>query len=222
MNDLQAELGNQAIATGGSCDGCWVGLGGVWGRRWEIRQLRLGQLRRQLLLGTLSLLLLVADAAGLGLEVADLAEVESDGPGAEGVGLGLAAVLLEGGAEATDEGVEAAPGLLERARAGGGRVRVPVEGTYRGVDFGLPELVEVPEELEHVGPAAPGERQRRAVILQVLPERVPVAPLLVLVPTRGGRSGPRGVPGTRTVVVWGCGGGVDAGVSRSWNSPLLR
>ncbi|KAK2983627.1 hypothetical protein RJ640_023161 [Escallonia rubra] len=38
----------------------------------------------------------------------------------ERVRLGLAFVLLEGGAEASDEGVEAAPGLAEGAGAGGG------------------------------------------------------------------------------------------------------
>lgn len=45
-------------------------------------------------------LLLVGDAAHLGLAVADLAEVEADSASAERVGLGVASVLVEGGAEA--------------------------------------------------------------------------------------------------------------------------
>lgn len=132
----------------------------------------------------LSLLLLVGDAAGLGLHVADLPEVEADGAGAEGVGLRLPAVLLEGCPEAADEGVEAAPGLPERARAGRRRVGVAEEGAHRRVHLGLPELVEVPEELQHVGAAAPGESERRPVVLQVLAEGVPIPPLLRLVAAR--------------------------------------
>lgn len=72
--------------------------GGRWGgggnRRWP-----------------LPLLLLVGDATSLRLHLPDLTEVEADGAGAEGVGLRLPAVLLEGCPEAADEGVEAAPGL---------------------------------------------------------------------------------------------------------------
>lgn len=56
-----------------------------------------------------------------------------------------------------------------------------VERAYWGVDFGLSELVEVPEEFEDVGPAAPGEGERGPVVLEVLAEGVPVAALLVLV-----------------------------------------
>jgi hypothetical protein len=132
----------------------------------------------------LAALLLVGDAAGLGLAVADLAEVEADGAGAEGVGLGAAAVLLEGGAEAADERVEAAPRLAERARARRRRRGVAEEGAPRGVHLRLPELVQVPEELQHVRAAAPRQLQRRPVVAQVLPERVPVPPLLRLVPAR--------------------------------------
>ena len=73
----------------------------------------------------LLLLLLVGNASGLSLVVLDLAEVDSDGAVAEGVGLGGAAVLLVGGTEAADEGVEAAPGLPERAGAWCRRVRLP-------------------------------------------------------------------------------------------------
>jgi hypothetical protein len=140
----------------------------------------------------LAALLLVGDAAGLGLAVADLAEVEADGAGAEGVGLGAAAVLLEGGAEAADERVEAAPRLAERARARRRRRGVAEEGAPRGVHLRLPELVQVPEELQHVRAAAPGELQRRPVVAQILPERLPVPPLLRLVPARPGRAAAAG------------------------------
>ena len=58
-----------------------------------------------------ALLLVVTDAACARLVLADLAEVEPHGAGAEGVVLRPAAVLLVGGAEAADERVEAAPGL---------------------------------------------------------------------------------------------------------------
>jgi hypothetical protein len=129
-------------------------------------------------------LLLVGDTARLGLAVADLAEVEAHGAGPEGVGLGPAPVLLEGGAEAAHERVEAAPRLPERAGARRRRRGVAEEGASRGVDLGLAELVEVAQELEHVRAAAAGQLQRGAVVAKVLPERVPVAALLRLVAAR--------------------------------------
>lgn len=64
---------------------------------------------------------------------------------------------------------------------------MPVEGADGGVDLGLAELIEVAEEFEDVGPAAPGEGERGAVVLEVLAEGVPVAPLLVLVAAAGSR-----------------------------------
>ena len=68
----------------------------------------------------------------------------------------MAAVLLEGGAEAADESIEAAPGLAEGAWAGGRRLWVSEEGAAGGVDFGLTELVQVAEELENMSAAAAG------------------------------------------------------------------
>jgi hypothetical protein len=137
------------------------------------------------LLRLLALLFLVADPARACLVLADLAEVEADGARGKGVGLRAAAVLLEGGAEAADEGVETAPGLAERAGAGRRRVRVAEEGARCRMHLGLTELIQVAQELEHVRAAALRQAQRRAVVPQVLPERVPVAPLLRLVPARG-------------------------------------
>jgi hypothetical protein len=136
------------------------------------------------LLRLLALLLLVADAAGSGLVLADLAEVEAHGARREGVGLRAAPVLLEGCAEAAHQGVQAAPGLAERAGARRRRVRMAEEGARRAVHLGLAELVQVAEELQDVSPAALRQAQRRPVVPQVLPERVPVAPLLRLVPAR--------------------------------------
>jgi len=144
---------------------------------------------------SLAPLLLVGDAARLGLAVADLAEVEPDGARAERVGLGPPAVLLERGAQAADERVKAAPRLLERARARRRRRRVAEEGAPGRVHLGLAELVQVAQELEHVRAAAPGQLQRRPVVPQVLPERVPVPPLLRLVPARPRRPRARAVGG---------------------------
>ena len=63
---------------------------------------------------------------------------------------------------------------------------MPKEGTHLGVDFGLPKLVKVPQELQNVGPAAPGQGQRRPVVSEVLTEGVPVSPLLVFVAAESG------------------------------------
>jgi hypothetical protein len=129
-------------------------------------------------------LLLVRDAARHGLAVAHLAEVQPDSAGRERVGLGRAAVLLEGGSEAADERVEAAPRLPERARARRRRRGVAEEGALRRGHLGLAELVQVAQELQHVRAAAAGQLQRRPVVAQVLPERLPVPALLRLVPAR--------------------------------------
>lgn len=61
---------------------------------------------------------------------------------------------------------------------------VPKEGAHLGVHLRLPELVQVPEKLQDVGAAAAVESQRRTMVPQVLPEGVPVAPLLRLVTAR--------------------------------------
>nr|GMD70022.1 hypothetical protein TorRG33x02_055670 [Ipomoea batatas] len=123
-----------------------------------------------------------ADSAGFGLGISDFTKVKPDGSGAEGVGFRLASVFLVRGSEPADEGVQAAPGLAERARTGSRRVGVAEKGTDRGVNLSFSELVEVSQEFQHVGAAATGQRERRPVVPQVLPERVPVAPLLILVP----------------------------------------
>ena len=68
----------------------------------------------------------------------------------------MAAVLLESCAEAADEGVEAAPGLAERAGAGSRGLWVTEEGTAGGVDLRLTELVQVAEELQNMSPATTG------------------------------------------------------------------
>ncbi|KAL6974931.1 hypothetical protein U1Q18_043417 [Sarracenia purpurea var. burkii] len=134
----------------------------------------------------LSLLLLVADSSGSGLQIADFTKIKSHHSSAKWVCFRLASVFFEGGAEAADEGVEAAPSLSERAGARRRRVWVAEEGAKLGVDFGLSELVEVSKEFEDVGTAAAGERERRQVISEVLAEGVPVPALLVLVSAKSG------------------------------------
>lgn len=62
-----------------------------------------------------------------------------------------------------------------------------IEGADWIVDFGLAELIEVAEELENMSAAAAGQGERRAVVLQVLSEGVPVTALLVLVAATGTR-----------------------------------
>lgn len=136
---------------------------------------------------SLPLLLLVADASCFGLQITNLTKVKPHGSSTKGVGFRLASVFFEGGAEAADEGVEASPRLAQRAGAGSWRVWMAVKGADWGVDFGLAKLVKVPEEFENVSPTAPGERERRAVVLEVLSEGVPVTPLLVLVAAAGTR-----------------------------------
>lgn len=115
-------------------------------------------------------------------------------------------MFLEGGSESSDERVEASPSLAERARARSRRVRVAEERAKWGVDFGLPELVQVAEEFQDVGPAAAGEGERRPVVAEVLSEGVPVASLLVLVAAESGRR--RSGGGRRR------GGGGGGGASR--------
>jgi len=174
-----------------------------------------------LLLAPLLLLPAVGDAARPGLRVADVAQVQPDGARGEGVGgvavddggllrlrLRLrrrpdrptptrAVTLLEGGAEAADERVEAAPRLAQRAlarRRGHQRraaAAASVRRAERRVDARLAEAVEVAQELEHVRAAAAAQLQRRAVRGQVPRECVPVPPLLRLVPARPPRRRPR-------------------------------
>lgn len=80
------------------------------------------------------------------------------------------------------------------------------------MDLGLTELVEVPEELKHMSPAAPGEGERRPVVTEILPESVPVSPLLVLIPAEGsGRGGGGGGAGGCSNGAVICCSGTDRG-----------
>lgn len=129
-------------------------------------------------------LLLIANTSRLCLKIANIAQVSPDGACAEWIGLRAAAVLLVGRAEAADEGVEAAPGLSERAGTRGRWVGETEERAWVVVNLSLPELVEVVEEFQHVRTAAQGQGEWRTVVPQVLAERVPVPSLLVLVAAR--------------------------------------
>lgn len=129
----------------------------------------------------LPLLLLIAHPSRFGLQIANFTQIKPHGPSRERVGLRVSTILFEGSTETANKCVKASPGLPERARARGRWVWVAKEGAELGVDLGLAELVEVPEELEDVGAAAPGERERWPVVAEVLPEGVPVPALLVLI-----------------------------------------
>ena len=106
----------------------------------------------------LPLLLLISYSPSLGLRVPHFPQVQPHGACPKWVRLRMPAVLLEGCPESTDQGVEAAPRLPERARARRRRMWVAVERASVCVDLRLPELVQVPEELQHVGSTAPRER----------------------------------------------------------------
>lgn len=122
-------------------------------------------------------------------------------------------MFLKGGSEASDESIEASPSLAERAGAWSWRVRMTKERAKLSVDFGFPELVKVAEEFQDVGPAAAGERERGAVVAEVLAKSIPVTALLVFIAAKSGwRSGGRGGRGggggcRRACVDGGCGGG---------------
>lgn len=63
---------------------------------------------------------------------------------------------------------------------------MPKERAELGVDLGLAELVQVPEEFKHMGTTAARERKRWTVVPEVLSKGVPVAALLVLVAAESG------------------------------------
>ena len=171
------------------------------------------------LIGGLLLLLLVGNPPSLGLALPDLPQVDPDGAAGERVGLGEAPVLLVGGPEAADEGVEAPPGLAEGARARRGGLGLPVEHAALQMHLGLAELVQIPQELQHVVAVALRQRHRWPLVLQVLPERVPVPPLLRLVPARRRRSS-RGriAPGSFRVSAFASLAGHYCGIN--WEFPL--
>lgn len=125
-----------------------------------------------------ALLFLVGNTPGLGLEIPNFPEIEPNSPGTEGVRLRLPAVLLVGCPEAPDKRVEASPCLPERACAGRRWMRVPEERARGHVNLGLPELVQVAQKFQYMCSAALGQSQRGSVVLQILPERVPVPAFL--------------------------------------------
>jgi len=87
-------------------------------------------------------------------------------------------VLFIGRTKAADEGIEAAPCLSERASTGCRRSRLAEEDATVQVDLGLPKLIKVAKEIQHMVEVALGERNWGTLILQVLPEGVPVSPFL--------------------------------------------
>lgn len=131
---------------------------------------------------TLPFLLLIADSSGFRLQIPNLAEIKSDGARTKWIRFRFPSVLLKGGTEAANESIKTAPSLAERTRAGGRRIRVSVKWAYWDVDLGFPELVQVPEEFQHVCTAASGEGKRGAVVFQILTKSIPVTAFLIFVP----------------------------------------
>jgi len=134
-----------------------------------------------------ALLFLIGNTPGLGLEIPNFPKIEPNSPGTEGVRLRLPAVLLVGRPETPDESVQASPGLPERASAGRRRVGVPEERALGHVNLGLPELVQVAQKFQHMRSTTLGQCQWGPVVLQILPERVPVPAFLRLVAAHGRR-----------------------------------
>lgn len=104
--------------------------------------------------GSFPFLFLIRNTSSFGLSFSNLTEVNPDGTCGKWVRFRAAAVLLVGGSEPSDQGVEAAPSLLERAGAGGRRVRVTEIRTTRSMDFSLPELVQILQEFDDVSATA--------------------------------------------------------------------
>lgn len=67
-------------------------------------------------------LLLIANSPGFSLKIANLAEIKPHSSGSERIRFRSAAVLFVSSPQASDERVEAAPSLSQRARTGCGRV----------------------------------------------------------------------------------------------------
>lgn len=135
---------------------------------------------------TLTLLFLIANPSRFGLQITNLAKVKPNCTSSKWVRFRFASIFLKSCPEAADERVEAAPGLSERARAGGWWVRVTIKWADWGVHLGLAKLVKVAKEFEDMGTTAPGKRERRPVVLEILAKGVPVPALLVLIAAGSG------------------------------------
>jgi len=129
----------------------------------------------------LLLLFLIRDPSGFRLTLLHLTKVHPNSSASKGVSLRRAAVLFVGRTEAADEGIEAAPCLSERAGTRCRRGRLTEEDATVQVDLGLPELIEVAKKIQDMVEVALRESNWGTLILQVLPEGVPVSPFLWLV-----------------------------------------
>ncbi|KAF7833920.1 hypothetical protein G2W53_008779 [Senna tora] len=127
--------------------------------------------RRRMMSGLILLVLLIRNASSLSLAVSDLTEIEPDGARGEGVGVRGATVLLVGGSEAADEGIEAPPGLTEGAGARGRRVRVTVEHAGLNMNLSLTELVQIAEEVKHMIAVTVGKTHGWSLVLQLMYHR---------------------------------------------------
>lgn len=132
----------------------------------------------------LALLLFIADASSFSLRVPHLTKVKPNSASPKGVTLRRSTVLLIGRPKTAYECIQGAPRLAEGTGAGSRRVRMTKERAPRVVNLSLPKLIQVPEKLQHMSPAAAGQRQGWAVVPEVLTKRVPVPSFLILVPAK--------------------------------------
>lgn len=135
-------------------------------------------------------LLLITHSSRFRLKISHFSQIKPHCSCTKRVPFGPPSMLLIRRSQPSDQRVKTPPRLSQRTRTGSRGVRQAEERAGLVMDFGLPKLIEVAEEFQHVGPAAHGKRERWTVVPEVLAEGVPVPTLLVLVAAwRGGASG---------------------------------
>lgn len=117
----------------------------------------------------------------LSLTLPHLSEINPDCTASERICLWRASVLFVSSSEPPNEGIEAAPGLPKRAGARCRWLRLSKKHTPLKVNFCFPKLVKIPKKLQDMVGVALGEWNWGPLILQVLPEGVPVPSLLRLI-----------------------------------------
>lgn len=140
-----------------------------------------------LLWWTLTLLFLVADPSCFGLQITNLAKIKPYCTGSKRVCFRFASIFLEGCPESSDESVETAPGLAKRTRAGSWGIWVSIKRTDWSMHFGLTKLIEIAKEFKDMSATAPGEREGRSMVVEILTKGLPVSTLLVLIAARSSR-----------------------------------
>lgn len=93
---------------------------------------------------TLPLLLLITNPSCFGLQITNLTKVKPHSSSSKWVDFRFPSIFFKSSTQTTYERVEATPSLSQRAWTWCWRVRVPIEGTHRCVNFRLAKLVQVP------------------------------------------------------------------------------